>query len=307
MKVGVLASRSRPVTGAVYNPPSAPPSPSLLIVIPWASRVTPEVVAAVERELEAAGPLETVLTQRAGHATELAAEASGAASASTSSPATAASTRWSTASATTWRSASSRRRRTSVLRGRSACRAIPSRGAGARRSEAGAARHPGSRRGHGGRARGRPAVRVRGRARRRRGARPGGRRPRAARRRRPGDFAFAVEPVRLLAARRGRLSPSCHGRRARPGRVRARRQLRSVHVRRPCAAPRRAARSFELGLDLVAPTAVGPGRLRARAAAFVGPRRRPSTVDPPRPRPGRAPDRGDAPSRSRSTARISAT
>ena len=48
-----------------------------LIVNPWASRVTPEVVAAVERELEAAGPLETVLTQRAGHATEIAAEASG--------------------------------------------------------------------------------------------------------------------------------------------------------------------------------------------------------------------------------------
>jgi diacylglycerol kinase family enzyme len=48
-----------------------------LIVNPWASRVTPEVVAAVERELAAAGPVETVLTQGAGHATLLAAEADG--------------------------------------------------------------------------------------------------------------------------------------------------------------------------------------------------------------------------------------
>jgi diacylglycerol kinase family enzyme len=47
-----------------------------LIVNPWASRVTPELVAAVERELAVAGPLETVLTVRAGHATALAADAS---------------------------------------------------------------------------------------------------------------------------------------------------------------------------------------------------------------------------------------
>lgn len=47
-----------------------------LIVNPWASGVTPELVAAVERELAAAGQLETVLTTRAEHATELAAVAS---------------------------------------------------------------------------------------------------------------------------------------------------------------------------------------------------------------------------------------
>jgi len=47
-----------------------------LIVNPWASRVTPEVVAAVERELESTGSLETMLTQGVGHATELAADAS---------------------------------------------------------------------------------------------------------------------------------------------------------------------------------------------------------------------------------------
>ncbi len=47
-----------------------------LIVNPWATRVTPELVASVERELAAAGPLETVLTARAGHATELALAAS---------------------------------------------------------------------------------------------------------------------------------------------------------------------------------------------------------------------------------------
>jgi diacylglycerol kinase family enzyme len=47
----------------------------VLIVNPWASNVTPELVAAVERELAAAGPLETVLTARSGHASALAAEA----------------------------------------------------------------------------------------------------------------------------------------------------------------------------------------------------------------------------------------
>jgi len=46
-----------------------------LIVNPNASRVTPELVAAVERELGAAGVVETVLTRGRGHATELAAEA----------------------------------------------------------------------------------------------------------------------------------------------------------------------------------------------------------------------------------------
>ncbi len=44
-----------------------------LIVNPLASRVTPELVAAVEREL---GPVETRLTRARGHATELAAELS---------------------------------------------------------------------------------------------------------------------------------------------------------------------------------------------------------------------------------------
>lgn len=48
---------------------------AVLIVNPNASRVTPEVTAAVERELAAAGRLETVLTERPGHAAELAAEA----------------------------------------------------------------------------------------------------------------------------------------------------------------------------------------------------------------------------------------
>jgi diacylglycerol kinase family enzyme len=47
---------------------------ALLIVNPHASRVTPEIVAAVEREL---GDVETVLTERPGHATELAARACG--------------------------------------------------------------------------------------------------------------------------------------------------------------------------------------------------------------------------------------
>jgi diacylglycerol kinase family enzyme len=45
---------------------------AVLIVNPRASRVTPELTLAVERELSAAGPVETVLTERAMHAAELA-------------------------------------------------------------------------------------------------------------------------------------------------------------------------------------------------------------------------------------------
>ena len=43
-----------------------------LIVNPRASRVTPELTLAVERELRAAGPVETVLTERPMQAAELA-------------------------------------------------------------------------------------------------------------------------------------------------------------------------------------------------------------------------------------------
>src|SRR5207248_1218630 len=48
-----------------------------LIVNPYASAVTEEIVRAVERELGGAYELETVLTERRGHATELAANAEG--------------------------------------------------------------------------------------------------------------------------------------------------------------------------------------------------------------------------------------
>lgn len=48
---------------------------SALIVNPSASRVTPELTLRVERELAAAGPVETILTERPRHAAELAAEA----------------------------------------------------------------------------------------------------------------------------------------------------------------------------------------------------------------------------------------
>jgi diacylglycerol kinase family enzyme len=47
-----------------------------LIVNPSASRVTPELTLAVEKELAAAGPVETILTERPLHAVELVAEAS---------------------------------------------------------------------------------------------------------------------------------------------------------------------------------------------------------------------------------------
>jgi len=48
-----------------------------LIVNPNATRVTPELAVAVERELAAAGEVETFLTERPRHAAELAAEAAG--------------------------------------------------------------------------------------------------------------------------------------------------------------------------------------------------------------------------------------
>jgi diacylglycerol kinase family enzyme len=47
----------------------------VLIVNPSASRVTAELTLAVERELAAAGPVETILTERPRHAAEVAAEA----------------------------------------------------------------------------------------------------------------------------------------------------------------------------------------------------------------------------------------
>jgi diacylglycerol kinase family enzyme len=47
----------------------------VLIVNPLASRVTAELTMRVERELAAAGPVETILTERPLHAAELAAEA----------------------------------------------------------------------------------------------------------------------------------------------------------------------------------------------------------------------------------------
>jgi diacylglycerol kinase family enzyme len=47
-----------------------------LIVNPSASRVTPELTLAVERELSVTGPIETILTERPLHAVELVAEAS---------------------------------------------------------------------------------------------------------------------------------------------------------------------------------------------------------------------------------------
>src|SRR5918995_5035223 len=50
---------------------------SALIVNPGASRVTPELTLAVEKELRAAGPVETFLTERPLHAVELVSEASG--------------------------------------------------------------------------------------------------------------------------------------------------------------------------------------------------------------------------------------
>jgi diacylglycerol kinase family enzyme len=48
-----------------------------LIVNPGASRVTPELTVAVERELAVAGPVATVLTERPMHAAELAEQAGG--------------------------------------------------------------------------------------------------------------------------------------------------------------------------------------------------------------------------------------
>ena len=49
---------------------------ALLIVNPTATRVTPDLVTAVEKELRVRGPLDTVLTEWAGHAVSLAEEGS---------------------------------------------------------------------------------------------------------------------------------------------------------------------------------------------------------------------------------------
>lgn len=49
---------------------------AVLIVNPSASQVTPELTLAVEKELAATGPIETILTERPLHAVELVAEAS---------------------------------------------------------------------------------------------------------------------------------------------------------------------------------------------------------------------------------------
>ena len=76
MGLAGLLTRTQQVGASRAAPHKLGPVPATLIVNPWASGVTPELVAAVERELAADGPLETLLTTRAGHATELAAEAS---------------------------------------------------------------------------------------------------------------------------------------------------------------------------------------------------------------------------------------
>jgi diacylglycerol kinase family enzyme len=247
-----------------------------LIVNPWASRVTPEVVAAVERELEAVGPLETVLTQGAGHATELAAEAAGESD------------------------------RIYVLSGDGvfnevlnglgddvAVGFIPGGGTSVLPRALGLPRDPVA----SARALARSDVerrltlgRVEGhadgalvvdrrfafaagigvdaalvRAVDARGRRAGGRRP--------GDLAFAAEALRLLASRRGRLPPELTvvGRGRAAFALVANTDPYTYAGRIPLHAAPRA--SFEGGLDLAAPVAVGPIRLPVALAAFVGPRR----------------------------------
>ena len=247
-----------------------------LIVNPWASRVTPEVVAAVERELEAAGPLETVITQRAGHATEIAADAGG------------------------------RGERLYVLSGDGgfnevvngigdevAVGFIPGGGTSVLPRALGLPRDPvaaaralaqegaerrvtvGRVEGHvdGGLAVDRRFAFAAGigvdaalvRAVDARGRRAGGRRP--------GDLAFAAEAMRLLASRRGRLSPQLTvvGRGRAAFALVANTDPYTYAGRVPLHAAPRA--SFEGGLDLAAPVAVGPLRLPVALAAFVGPRR----------------------------------
>jgi len=236
------------------------------------------VVAAVERELEAAGPLETVLTQRAGHATELAA------------------------------AAAARGDRIYVLSGDGGFNEvvngvgdevpvgfIPGGGTSVLPRALGLPRDPVSaarelaraeteRRISVGRVEGlldgAPVVARRFafssglgvdaalvRAVDARGRRGG---------RRPGDIAFAAELVRLLAARRGRLSPELTvvglGRAAFV--LVANTDPYTYAGRIPFhAAP---GATFEGGLDLVAPVALGPARVPLALAAFI----RPSRVHP---------------------------
>jgi diacylglycerol kinase family enzyme len=264
----------------VGGPPLVPKLPgiasSVLIVNPWASRVTPEVVAAVERELEAAGPLETVLTRRAGHATELATEAAG------------------------------RSERIYVLSGDGgfnevvngvlgdevAVGFIPGGGTSVLSRALGLPRDPVAAAGVLARSDAERLVslgRVEGqvdgatvvdrrfafaaglgvdaalvRAVDARGRRGG---------KRPGDLAFAAEALRLLTSRRGRLSPQLTvvGRGRAAFALVANTDPYTYAGRIPLHAAPRA--SFEGGLDLAAPVAVGPVRLPVALAAFVGPRR----------------------------------
>jgi len=233
------------------------------------------VVAAVERELEAAGPLETVLTQRAGHATELAA------------------------------AAAARGDRIYVLSGDGGFNEvvngvgdevpvgfIPGGGTSVLPRALGLPRDPveaaralapsdaervlslGRVVGY---ADGAPALERRFtfaaglgvdaalvRAVDARGRRGG---------RRPGDLAFVAEAVRLLAARRGRLAPELTvvGRGRAAFALVANTDPYTYAGRIPLHAAPRA--SFEGGLDLAAPVALGPARIPLVLAAFVRPRR----------------------------------
>ena len=95
---------------------------AVLIVNPFATAVTPARLTQVEEVLRQAVELRTVLTERSGHATDLAREACDAWTSSSSTPGTAPSTRRSTGSTATIRSVSCRGRARAFSRARSASR-----------------------------------------------------------------------------------------------------------------------------------------------------------------------------------------
>jgi diacylglycerol kinase family enzyme len=239
--------------------------------------VTPEVVADVERALRAAGPLETVLTQRAGHAAELGALAA------------------------------ARAERVYVLSGDGvfnevvngvgdadvALGFVPGGGTSVLPRALGLPRDPVAAAcalaDHGEERRislGRVEASLDGaavvdrrftfaagvgldaelvRAVDARGRRSSGRRP--------GDLAFAAELARTLAAHRGRFEPALTvvGRGRAAFALVANADPYTYAARIPLHASSRA--SFEGGLDLLAPESVGPARAPLVLGALVAPRR----------------------------------
>ena len=106
---------------------------------------------------------------------------------------------------------------------------------------------------------------------------------------RPGDLAFTWTVVRALVDHRLPVRVGARGRRSRPGRVRADRELLAVHLRRGLGLGFVPGASFEGGLDIVAPIEVRPRAVPRLATQALRGRPRPGRSRRARPRPDRGP------------------